>query len=32
MAGLNEPLIKKFGKKSSDIFEVQKMLAKHILD
>lgn len=32
IAGLNEPVVKQFGKKSSDIFEVQKMLAKHILD
>ncbi len=32
IAGLQEPVVKEFGKKSSDIFEVQKMLAKHILD
>jgi hypothetical protein len=31
IAGINNPLQKQFGKKSSNILEVQKALAKHIL-
>jgi len=32
IAGLNEPLNKSFGKKSSNIFEVQKTLSAHLLN
>lgn len=32
VAGLSQPIKKEFGKKSSNIFEVQKSLSKHILD
>lgn len=31
IAGLSEALVKKFGRKDSNIFDVQKTLAKHIL-
>ncbi|MFW6001542.1 MAG: PH domain-containing protein [Halanaerobium sp.] len=32
IAGNNEPVVKKFSKKSSDIYELQKILAKYLFN
>ncbi len=32
IAGINEPVIKKFAKKSNDIYELQKTLAKYLFN
>lgn len=32
IAGINEPIVKRFGKKSSNIYEVQKTLSKYLFN